>query len=94
MSCLSFFMCVAIWFSFHWFKNRSRPREKPRTRRNIALFAALNLRHFGQKLGANAGRSRLVLSAKRRLPRVVAIGRRADQGGRLVIIDRPSPWRP
>jgi hypothetical protein len=51
-------------------------------------FAVLNLRHFGKKFGANAGRRRLVLAAQRRLARVVAIGRRADQGGHLVIINR------
>jgi hypothetical protein len=33
----------------------------------LRLFAVLNLRHFGQKFGANDGRRRLILSAERRL---------------------------
>jgi hypothetical protein len=33
------------------------------------------------------GHRRLILGTESRLPRVVAIGRRADQGGRLLIID-------
>jgi hypothetical protein len=54
---------------------------------SLVFLAGLNPRHFGKKFGANAGRRRLILGAERRLPRVMAICR-ADQGGRLVIVDR------
>jgi hypothetical protein len=46
------------------------PREGKAPNRGgmLRLFAVLNLRDLGQKFGANAGRRRLVLSAKHRMP--------------------------